>query len=109
MELWIICGKKESFELVRDLLLHSKDALWVTRSDPEELPGHPAKRMISGVMRCVKMEDSSRFLHELHLSRLLTDDLESTGNAICKRLCTIWHAAEDEDSLEEMETEEREG
>lgn len=100
---------KETFELVKGLLLHSKDTLWVTRSDPEELPGHPSKRMISGVMRCVKMEDSSRFLHELHLSRLLTDDLEATGNAICKRLCTIWDAAEEVDSIEEMETEEREG
>lgn len=100
---------KGNFELVKDILLHSKDALWVTRSDPAELPGHPAKRMISGVMRCVKMEDSSRLLHELHLSRVLTDSVESTSDTICKRLCTIWDAAESGDSIEEMETEEREG
>ncbi|OGM42335.1 hypothetical protein ABOM_007875 [Aspergillus bombycis] len=100
---------KDDFEHAKHLLLHSQELLWVTRSDPEETPGHPAKRMMSGVMRCVKMEDSSRLLYEFHLSRLLDSDIKSTGAAVCKRLCTIWDTATDENTVEEMETEEREG
>ncbi|KAK6812394.1 hypothetical protein RU639_011774 [Aspergillus parasiticus] len=100
---------KEDFEYAKQLLLHSRELLWVTRSDPEETPGHPAKRIISGIMRCVKMEDSSRMLYELHLSRLLDNDVKSTSDAVCRRLCTIWDAATDENTVEEMETEEREG
>lgn len=100
---------KESFEHAQHLIVHSNELLWVTRSDPDEAPGHPSKRMISGVMRCVKMEDSCRLLYQLHLSRLLDSDPISTSEAICRRLCTIWDAAEDEDTVEEMETEERDG
>ncbi|KAB8264716.1 hypothetical protein BDV32DRAFT_145394 [Aspergillus pseudonomiae] len=100
---------KENFEHTKHLMLHSRELLWVTRSDPEEAPGHPAKRLMSGVMRCVKMEDSSRLLYELHLSRLLDSDVKSTSAAVYRRLCTIWDGAAEEDRVEEMETEERGG
>lgn len=102
-------AQQVNFEHAKHLLLHSQEVLWITRSNPVDGPGHPAKRMISGLMRCLKMEDTSRRLYELHLSRPLGSDAESTGASVCQRLCTIWAGAEDNNALPEMETEEREG
>lgn len=100
---------EERFEQAKQLLLRSQETLWVTRSEPTEGPGHPAKRMISGVMRCLQMEDSSRNLYELHLSRTLDGGEADTSRIIFDRLNSIWESAQDEGQVAEMETEERNG
>ncbi|KAI5463900.1 hypothetical protein BGZ63DRAFT_453186 [Mariannaea sp. PMI_226] len=100
---------QRDFECAQQLLVHNREVLWVTRSDPEDSPGHPAKRIISGLLRCMKTEDSSRQLYELHLSRPIDSDIRSTSTTICRRLQTIWSSVQDETLVGEMETEERDG
>ncbi|KAJ3497745.1 hypothetical protein NLG97_g1664 [Lecanicillium saksenae] len=95
------------FNNFQKILLDSHELLWVTRSDPAEAPGDPRKRMISGVMRCAKMEDTSRLLYELHLSRLVNASHDATISIIYQRLQSIWETAVIADSHDEMETEER--
>ncbi|UNI20497.1 Type I Iterative PKS [Purpureocillium takamizusanense] len=102
-------AQQVEFEHAKHLLLHSRETLWVTRSDLADMPGHPANRIVSGLMRCLKTEDSSRRLYELHFSRPLDGDVETAGVAVCQRLCTIWDADGDGGTLDEMETAERDG
>ncbi|KAI0199219.1 hypothetical protein F4808DRAFT_217616 [Astrocystis sublimbata] len=97
----------DQFEQAKQLLLHSAELLWVTRSDSEELPTHPTRRIVSGLLRCVKTEDASRRLYELHFSRAAAPDSDSAARAIRRRLCSFWEA---KDNLpEEMETVEQNG
>lgn len=42
------------FEQAKQVLLHSAELLWVTRSDSDDRLGHPSRRIISGLLRCVK-------------------------------------------------------
>ena len=95
------------FEQVKHLLLSSSEILWVTRSDPADGPGHPAKRIISGLLRCLKTEDGSRRPHELHFSRDLSSDVEPISETIYRSMCTILGASLQ--SSQEMETAERDG
>lgn len=101
--------KQADFETVQHLLLHSQEVLWVTRSDPADEPSHPAKRLISGLLRCLKTEDASRRLFELHLSRPNDSGNKSTGEAVCRRLFTIWSEPRASNVLDEMETVEKDG
>lgn len=95
------------FEKAKHFLLHCKELLWVTRSDSDDGPGHPTRRIISGLLRCLKTEDATRRLYELHFSRDLVSDVGSVSRIICRRLSTIWDA--EADALEEMETAEQDG
>ena len=95
------------FEQVKHLLLSSSEILWVTRSDPADGPGHPTKRIISGLLRCLKTEDASRRPHELHFSRDLFSDIEPVSETIHRSMCTILGASLQ--ASQEMETAERDG
>ncbi|KAI0879040.1 hypothetical protein GGS24DRAFT_486779 [Hypoxylon argillaceum] len=95
------------FDQVQQLLLHSAELLWVTRSNSEDLPSHPSRRIVSGLLRCVKAEDASRRLYELHFSRELASDVDSAARTICRRLGSIWEA--NQDAPAEMETVEQNG
>jgi hypothetical protein len=95
------------FERIQILLLRCKEVLWITRSDSADGPGHPSNRIISGLLRCLRSEDTSRRLYELHFARQLGKDAESSSSAICRRLWSIWRSAPD--TLNEMDTVERDG
>ncbi|KAH8696648.1 hypothetical protein BGW36DRAFT_428643 [Talaromyces proteolyticus] len=99
--------QESRFDQVKQLLLYSKEMLWITRSDPADAPGHPTKRIVSGLLRCLKTEDASRRLYELHFCHELSIELNVTSAVITRRLCRIWDDSTDE--LEEMETEEQNG
>ena len=99
--------QETQFNKTKHFLLHSAETLWVTRSDVHETSGSPAKRMISGLLRCLKMEDASRRVYELHLCRDPSANLDSAARAICRRLSSLWEAKGDE--AEEMETVEQSG
>lgn len=104
----ILDGIEEiSFEQVKHLLLYSREVLWITRSDLADKPGHPTKRIVSGLLRCLKTEDASRQMYELHLCRDLDFDIMSTASTIEKRLYTIWGSGTD--TPLEMETVEQDG
>ncbi|KAK7756278.1 putative secondary metabolism biosynthetic enzyme [Diatrype stigma] len=99
--------QRAQFEQLQHILLHAGEVLWVTRSDPADgLGGHPSKHIISGLLRCVKTEDASRRLYELHFVRELRTGLDATARAVRRRLCTIWS---EKDRPEEFETVERDG
>ena len=95
------------FEQVKLLLLQNKELLWVTRSDITDGPGHPSKRIVSGLLRCLKTEDESRRLYELHFCRPLAGDVNSASSVIGRRLCSIWRG--ETNGLDEMETVEQNG
>ncbi|KAI0096862.1 hypothetical protein GGR51DRAFT_489918 [Nemania sp. FL0031] len=94
------------FDQVKQILLHSAELLWVTRSNPDDLPGHPNRRIVSGLLRCIKTEDASRRLHELHFSREAPSGIDLAARIICRRLCSSWVS---KDRPEEMETVEQNG
>lgn len=99
--------QRAQFEQLQHILLHAGEVLWVTRSDPVDGPGgHPNKHIVSGLLRCVKTEDASRRLYELHFVRDLRTGLDATARAVRRRLCTIW---DEKDRPEEFETVERDG
>ncbi|KAI1420233.1 hypothetical protein F5Y12DRAFT_719784 [Xylaria sp. FL1777] len=95
------------FEQAKQIFLHSAELLWVTRSNPEDGPGHPSRRIISGLSRCLKTEDASRRLYELHFCRAATAGIDTAARTICRRLCSFWGA--DQSLPEEMETVEQDG
>lgn len=94
------------FDQLKHVLLHAGELLWVTRSDLDDRLGHPSKRIISGLLRCLKTEDASRRLYELHFVRDLHTGLDTTARAVHRRLCSIWS---EKDRPEEFETVERDG
>jgi hypothetical protein len=100
------------FEQAKNLLLHSKELLWVTRSDAADAPAHPTRRIVSGLLRCLKTEDSTRRVYELHFCRDLAGGVGPVSGMIFRRLSSIWDDAEAaSDSMDvpqEMETAERE-
>ena len=101
------------FEQAKSLLLHSRELLWVTRSDASDAPAHPTRRIVSGLLRCLKTEDSTRRVYELHFCRDLAGSVEPVSGMIFRRLSSIWDDAEAaNDSMDvapqEMETAERE-
>lgn len=93
-----------AFQKVQSILVHCKALLWVTRSDAGECP---STRIISGLLRTVRSEDTSRRLHELHLARGPTDHGGSTRELICRQLQRLLHPVPGE--LDEAETVERHG
>ena len=95
------------FEHAKHILLHAEEVLWVTRSDPREGPGDPTRRIISGLLRCLKTEDASRHLYELHFCRDLAANLDSAAGTIWRRLRSSWEVKGN--GLEEMETVEQDG
>ncbi|KAH8664734.1 polyketide synthase [Xylariales sp. PMI_506] len=95
------------FEQIKEVLLQSAEVLWVTRSDLADGPGHPTKRIVSGLLRCLKTEDSTRRVYELHFTRDLNSGLESAAQAVYNRLHSIWDVKEK--GREEMETVEQNG
>ncbi|KAI0453135.1 hypothetical protein F5B21DRAFT_505692 [Xylaria acuta] len=97
----------DQFEQAKQILLHSAELLWVTRSNSDERPGHPSRRIISGLLRCLKTEDASRRLYELHFCRAAAPDIDSAARTICRRLCSFWGAKQF--LPEEMETVEQDG
>ncbi|KXJ85338.1 hypothetical protein Micbo1qcDRAFT_223400 [Microdochium bolleyi] len=105
--------QEQQFEHVKEVLLHCAEMLWVTRSDVKDGPAHPSKRIVSGLLRCIKTEDATRHVYELHLTRdrLGEAGLESTAEAINTRLSSIWSAAvlSDNRGRDESETVERDG
>ncbi|RDA95562.1 hypothetical protein CP533_1202 [Ophiocordyceps camponoti-saundersi (nom. inval.)] len=94
------------FERLQHLLIHNKQVLWVTRSDPVDGPGHPSKRIVSGLLRCLKSEDSSYRPHELHLSRPL-EDVDSAATVIRHKIDAFWQGRLT--GIDEMETVEQNG
>ncbi|PHH79322.1 hypothetical protein CDD80_5085 [Ophiocordyceps camponoti-rufipedis] len=98
---------ESDFNQVKTLLIRSAELLWITRSDRSDEPGHPNTRIISGLLRVVKMEDATRRLYELHLCRDLEAD-DGLADLIVHRLRTIWLRRGD-DRPDEMETAERNG
>ncbi|KAM4063228.1 polyketide synthase dehydratase [Hirsutella rhossiliensis] len=100
--------KQDRFNQVKHLLLYNKQVLWVTRSDPDDGPGHPSKRIVSGLIRCLKSEDGSRRPHELHFCRPLEEgDVDSASSVISRRICSIWQT--ELSGPDEMETVEQNG
>jgi NADPH:quinone reductase-like Zn-dependent oxidoreductase len=95
------------FEQAKHILLHGSELLWATRSDPNDGPGHPSKRAISGLLRCLKTEDASRRLYEFHFCRDLTTDLDSAARTICRRFRSFGGAKQNRP--DEMETVEQNG
>ncbi|KAI1345755.1 hypothetical protein F5Y01DRAFT_320442 [Xylaria sp. FL0043] len=95
------------FEQAKQIFLHSTEILWVTRSDPDDKTGHPSRRIISGLLRCLKTEDSSRRLSELHFCRAATSDIDSAARTVCRRLCSFWKGKQN--LPDEMETVEMDG
>jgi hypothetical protein len=95
------------FEQAKNILLHAAELLWVTRSDPNDGPGHPSKRAISGLLRCLKTEDASRRLYEFHFCRDLTADLDLAAHTICHRFRSFWGPKQNRP--DEMETVEQNG
>ncbi|KAI0550654.1 hypothetical protein F4679DRAFT_594564 [Xylaria curta] len=95
------------FEQAKQVLLHSAELLWVTRSNPDELPAHPSRHIISGLLRCLKTEDASRRLYELHFCREAAPDVDSAARMISRRLCSFWGPKQT--LPEEMETVEQDG
>ncbi|KAH8164718.1 hypothetical protein CIB48_g3560 [Xylaria polymorpha] len=78
------------FEQAKQVLLHSAELLWVTRSDSDDRLGHPSRRIISGLLRCVKQRT-----------------LRVGSHAISSRLRSFWGAKQN--VPEEMETVEQDG
>ncbi|KAI1273287.1 hypothetical protein F5Y07DRAFT_391401 [Xylaria sp. FL0933] len=95
------------FEQAKQMFLHSTEILWVTRSDPEDKTGHPSRRIISGLLRCLKTEDASRRLSELHFCRAATTDIHSAARTVRRRLCSFWEGKLN--LPDEMETVEMDG
>lgn len=99
---------ESTFQKVQNILLQCKEVLWVTRSDLADGAGNPSTRIVSGLLRTVRSEDTSRRLHELHFGRQLNNDgLQSACSVICDRLHRLRHPIPGE--LEEVETVERDG
>ncbi|RDA86508.1 hypothetical protein CP532_2001 [Ophiocordyceps camponoti-leonardi (nom. inval.)] len=101
-------AQEADFDQIKHVFLHCRELLWVTRSDAAVTSGHPSMRIISGLLRCLKAEDASRRLHELHLCRDITADVASTSGAILARLNSLWQDDGD-DHGGELETVERYG
>ncbi|PFH62335.1 hypothetical protein XA68_14062 [Ophiocordyceps unilateralis] len=99
--------QEADFEQVKNVFLHCRELLWVTRSDAADKSGHPSMRIVSGLLHCIKNEDASRRLHELHLCRNATADVKSTSGAILRRLNSLWQG--DGDDGGELVTAERDG
>ncbi|KAI1288683.1 hypothetical protein F5Y03DRAFT_80798 [Xylaria venustula] len=95
------------FDQAKQILLHSAELLWITRSDPEDKVGHPSRRIVSGLLRCLKTEDASRRLYELHFCRAAATAMDSAARTIRRRLCGFWGAKQN--LPEEMETVEQDG
>ncbi|KAI0803650.1 hypothetical protein GGR55DRAFT_691660 [Xylaria sp. FL0064] len=95
------------FEQAKQMFLHCTELLWVTRSDPEDKTGHPGRRIISGLLRCLKTEDASRRLSELHFCRAATTDIDSAARTVRRRLCSFWQGKQN--LPDEMETVEMDG
>jgi hypothetical protein len=95
------------FEQAKNILLHGAELLWVTRSDPNDGPGHPSKRAISGLLRCLKTEDASRRLYEFHFCRDIAADIDSAAHTICRRFCSFGGVKQSRP--DEMETVEQNG
>ncbi|KJZ79056.1 hypothetical protein HIM_01829 [Hirsutella minnesotensis 3608] len=103
------------FDQVKRLLLHSAEVLWVTQSDAGSTSDepHPSRRIVSGLLRCVKMEDASRRLYEMHLCPSSSADKHaaaSIATTVAQRLRTIWDKGQEADhnpGRDEMETCQR--
>ncbi|KAH7038376.1 uncharacterized protein B0I36DRAFT_372464 [Microdochium trichocladiopsis] len=101
--------QEEQFNQIKEVLLHGSELLWVTRSDIKDGLAHPSKRIVSGLLRCIKTEDATRHVYELHLTRDLLGEagLESAAEAVNTRLNTIWTS--NDKTRDESETVERDG
>jgi len=102
---------EDEFNQIKEVLLYGKELLWVTRSDIKDGPAHPSKRIVSGLLRCIKTEDATRHVYELHLSRDVVPGneagFESAAEAVEMRLNTIW--ASNDKTRDESETVEQDG
>ncbi|KAF4594413.1 polyketide synthase [Ophiocordyceps camponoti-floridani] len=99
--------QEADFEHIKHVLLHCRELLWVTRSDAADKEGHPSMRIISGLLHCLKNEDASRRLHELHLCRNVTASVAETSDIILRRLNSLWQGEGEEAA--ELVTVERDG
>ena len=95
---------KDSFEAIRDVILHSTKFLWVTCHASKDGIRSPESCAIFGLFRAAKSENGRLFLQELHLKKRDRSESADTAKTIGRIVTSTWAAdghAEYEDEIVE--------
>lgn len=93
---------KDSFEAIRNVILHSTKLLWVTCHSSKDGIRSPESCAISGLFRAAKSENSRLFLQELHLQKRDRSECAETANIIGRVVRSTWGADEDAETEDEI-------
>ena len=90
----ISCCSKESFEAVKNVILHSTKLLWVTCHASKDGVRKPESCAITGLLRAAKSENGRQFLQELHLQKRNSSESADAAKIIGRVLTSSWAADE---------------
>ena len=94
------------FLKLQTIFAHAKELLWVAKSKDADGYNHPSFRIISGLMRCLKMEDATRKFMEMHIEDPAAQTAAALSQTILSRLASCWTNRK---GVEEIETSQRQG
>ncbi|GIZ46187.1 hypothetical protein CKM354_000932400 [Cercospora kikuchii] len=94
------------FLKLQTIFAHAKELLWLAKSEDADGHNHPSFRIISGLMRCLKMEDATRRFMEVHIEDPSAQSAAALSQMILSRLASCWTKG---NGVEEIETSQRQG
>lgn len=85
---------KDSFEAIRNVILHSTKLLWVTCHASKDGTRSPESCAISGLFRAAKSENGRLFLQELHLQKRDRTESADAAKIIGRVVRSTWEVEE---------------
>ena len=85
---------KDSFETIRNVILHSTKLLWVTCHASKDGTRNPESCAISGLFRAAKSENGRLFLQELHLQERDRSESADAAKIIERVVRSTWEVEE---------------
>lgn len=94
--------RKETFEAIRNIILHSSKLFWVTCSASPNGTRDPDSCAISGLFRTAKSENPRLSLHELHLRKRPASQSADAASIIARVVQNVYSSNEEQEYEDEI-------